>query len=130
MGHCVRFNLLNFHYVYCYFWTRGFSMIAEIRIDFKKLDSKTWSDEILSTSVLPIDYTEYEEGIFDAENICKHRTEFKQLIKDAKESISKAENIIQFIENKCPKRWQLVFFLEENKFHFSNAALNCIEVYL
>lgn len=105
-------------------------MIAEIRIDFKKLDSKSWSEDILSTSVLPSDYTEYDENFFGESNICKHRTEFKQLINRAKESISKTENIIQFIEDKCPKRWQLVFFLEENKYHFSNAALNCLVIYL
>lgn len=107
-------------------------MIDSIRIEFRKLDSKTWSNSDYKVLVKLVDYAE-----FDSDNQFgpEYSTRFKSLekslknVKRAKSSISQFESLISFIETKSPERWQIVFFLEENGFRHSNSALNVLEVY-
>lgn len=98
-------------------------MISEMSIVFKKIGPNQWSSGEYEVLTKFGDSTTTHEGDFVS------LSEATSLVKKAKSDLSKFEALIGFITDKKPERWQIVFYLEENKIHHSNSALNCLIIY-
>jgi len=105
-------------------------MISAIKIQFKKLSNDVWSDNEYEILLMATDYTEYNETTGTTECVYSSLDSIAPEMKRAEETLIKARGLLNFIKENNPDRLSIVYILQENSFRYSNASLNCLEIYL